>query len=74
MSLALPLIATGCPSPKVAPTRGVAIVDTGGVVSVDLLAGTNGGACNVAGCTPISASKFTIACWMSGSVGVGCPS
>ena len=69
-SVATPLITTGWPSMKLEPLPGVATEDMGGVVSVDWTAATSSD-CNVAGRTPISASKFTIACCMSGSVGVG---
>src|SRR5262249_49478649 len=63
VSFATPLIVTGWPSTKLAPLAGVEIDEVGG----DLAAAISPG-CNVAGCTPISASRFTIACWISGSV------
>ena len=43
------------------------IVDVGGVVSVDAVAGVSPDI-SVAGCTPMSANRFTVACCMAGSV------
>src|SRR5262245_57298237 len=42
------------------------MLDVGGVLSVDWLAMTRL-ACSVCGWTPISAKRFTIACWTFGS-------
>src|ERR1700730_8477177 len=73
VSFATPLIRTGWLSAKLEPLPGVETEDTGGVLSVDLAAPTSPD-CNDPGWTLISASRLTIACGMSGSVGVGGPS
>jgi len=60
-SPALPLIVTGDPKASVAPATGEPIVDDGGVVSDEALAGTRP-ASIVVGCTPMSARRLTVAC------------
>jgi hypothetical protein len=65
-SLAVPLIVTGVPALTFWPEAGLVIMDTGGVVSVDAWAAMSP-LCNVAGCTPISAKRFTVACCIFGS-------
>ena len=70
-SVAVPLMVTAEPSEKVAPDDGDVIVDVGGVVSVDCVAGASPDI-SVAGCTlPMSANRFTVACCMAGSVSRG---
>jgi hypothetical protein len=49
------------PAVTVVPAAGEDITDLGGVVSVEGVAGTSP-LCNVTGCTPISARRFTVAC------------
>ena len=53
------------PEEKVAPLEGEVIVAVGAVKSDDWEAAVKP-ACNVPGCTPISANKFTVACCISG--------
>jgi hypothetical protein len=64
--VAVPLIVTAVPVLTVWPEAGLVIMDTGGVVSVDACAVISP-LCNVAGCTPISAKRFTVACCIFGS-------
>src|SRR5262249_58590171 len=47
---------------------GAVIAAVGGVVSVEAVAATRPD-CSVAGCTPMSARRLTVACCMLGSVG-----
>jgi hypothetical protein len=68
-SLAVPVTATCVPSTGCAPAAGEVMLAVGGVVSADAVAGCNP-AIRVAGCTPMSANRFTVACCMLGSVGV----
>src|SRR6267378_2739366 len=60
-SVAVPDMVVGTPACN--PPDTVLTVVTGGVVSVDFVAGTSPG-CNVPGCTPISANRLTVACCM----------
>ncbi len=55
---------TGAKAAKEAPWAGEEIVTTGGLTSVDCVAGIKPD-CNVAGCIPISANRFTVACCIS---------
>src|SRR5215813_3288821 len=67
-SVAVPLMVTAEPSGKAAPADGEVIVDVGGVVSADCVAGVRPDI-SVAGCTlPMSANRFTVACCAAGSV------
>src|SRR5664279_1847475 len=73
-SVAVPEMSTVVPAFTVLPGAGAVIVDTGGVVSVDWDADCSPD-CRVAGCTPMSAKRLTVACCMSGSgAGVMVPS
>ena len=65
-SVAVPVMVTACPSEKVAPGDGEVIVEVGGVVSVDAVVDVSP-VISVAGCAPISARMFTVACCMTGS-------
>ena len=60
----MPLIVTGAPVGSVAPSDGDWIVDTGGVVSDDGLAGMSPAA-SEPGCTAMSANRLTVACCIS---------
>src|SRR4051794_16946738 len=51
-----------------APVEGDVIAEDGAVVSVDALAATSP-AVRVAGCAPMSANRFTVACCIRGSGG-----
>ena len=55
---------TGVKAETVAPSAGEMTSETGAVTSADAEAGTSP-ACSVAGCTPMSAKRFTVACCMS---------
>jgi hypothetical protein len=68
VSVAVPVIVTALPSASLAPDAGEVIVEVGGVVSVDLLAGASS-ELSVEGCAPISARRLTVACSMLGSGG-----
>ena len=59
----------GEPAVSVAPAEGEVIVDVGVAVSVDVLA-TVRPATRVVGCTPMSASRLTVAWRIEASVGV----
>jgi len=59
-SLAVPVMLTGVPIDTVTPVAGDVIIEVGGSESVDGLAGTSPG-WSVAGCTFMSASRFTVA-------------
>ena len=61
---------TVAPGSRLAPEAGEVMVDTGGVVSAEADAASNP-ACSVAGWTPMSANRFTVACCMFGSVTYG---
>src|SRR5207248_5725958 len=65
-SLAVPMIAMRTPLDTVAPAAGDVTVEVGAVVSLDAAAGTRP-ACNVCGCTSMSANRLTVACCMRGS-------
>jgi hypothetical protein len=65
-SLAVPLTVTGLPPCRFAPAAGEVMVEVGGVWSVEAVAGVKP-VCNVAGWTPMSANKLTVACCMLGS-------
>src|SRR6266852_4717883 len=67
VSVAVPLMVTAVPCWKVAPATGEVIDEVGGRLSVEAEAATRP-ACSVAGWTPISASKFTVACCIRTSV------
>ena len=64
-SVAVPVTVSGWPTGTVAPAAGVAMVDVGAVVSLLALAADNPD-CRVAGCTPMSAKRFTVA-WRTAS-------
>ncbi len=64
-SLAVPDIVTALPDCTVAPEVGELMEEIGGLTSVEAEAGINPD-CSVAGCTPISARRFTVACCMAG--------
>ncbi len=66
-SLAVPVTVTCVPSTGWAPPAGEVMMAVGGVVSVDAVAGCSP-AIRVAGCTPMSANRFTVACCMLASV------
>src|SRR5262249_15429863 len=66
-SVAVPVIVTEEPSDKLAPAAGEVIVDVGGVVSVDAVAGVSPDM-SVAGCAPMSADRVTVACCLAGLV------
>src|SRR5882762_3097558 len=66
MSEAVPVIVTGFVAVTDDPAPGYVIAADGATVSVDADAETRGGT-SVAGCTPMSASRFTVACCMEGS-------
>src|SRR5262249_6357899 len=59
---------TFAPSEKVAPWAGDVLGEVGGGVSADAVSGVSPDI-NVAGCAPISASRFTVACCMVESTG-----
>src|SRR5262249_792702 len=65
-SAAVPETVTVVFAPTFPPDTGEEITDDGATVSVDALAGTRP-PCRAAGCTPISASKLTVACCKFGS-------
>ncbi len=67
-SVAVPMIVTGAPVETTPPTGSV-ITEVGGVKSVDCVAATNPD-CSVAGCTPMSAKRLTVACFTRVSTGV----
>jgi hypothetical protein len=67
--VAVPEIVTEERATTVPPEAGKVIVDRGGVASVEAVAGTRP-VCSVAGCTSISARRFTVACCILISVGV----
>ena len=69
VSVAVPDTVTALPTLVLEPFAGAVMLAVGGVVSVDLLAATRP-VCRVAGWTPMSASRLTVACWMSWSTGV----
>ncbi len=66
LSAAVPLMVTGDIAGTVTPELGVATVTVGPTVSVDWLAATRVD-WRVTGCTPMSASRFTVACSCTGS-------
>jgi hypothetical protein len=70
---AVPVTCTAVPLVCVDPPLGELTVDVGGVWSVDAVAATRPGWI-VVGCTPMSASRLTVACCIAGSVGVESPS
>jgi hypothetical protein len=53
----------------VLPNAGEVIIDLGGVASVEAAA-SRSPLCRVAGCTPMSARRFTVACCILISLGV----
>src|SRR5438874_10627251 len=66
-STAVPLIDTRVPLSPDDPAAGDTIVDVGAKMSADIEAVTSGRlglapVCNVRGCAPMSASRFTVAC------------
>jgi hypothetical protein len=63
MSAAVPVMVTWRPAGRVEPDDGELMTDVGAVVSVDWAAATSPDR-SVAGCTPMSASRFTVACCM----------
>ncbi len=69
VSVAVPETVTGAPTAAVEPFAGAVMLAVGGVVSVDLLVATRP-VCRVAGWTPMSANRLTVACCMSWSTGV----
>src|SRR5262249_21465397 len=66
-SVAVPLMVTVLPWVRIEPPVGETIVEVGAVVSVDAVAATSP-AWRVAGCTPMSANRFTVACCIRTSV------
>ena len=61
-SVAVPVMVTGVPTGRVAPAAGEPIAVVGGVVSVEAVAAVSP-LRSVSGCTPMSANRFTVACW-----------
>ena len=66
-SVALPVMFAATPAGSEAPAAGVRMVDTGGVVSVEAVAGVSP-AWSETGCAPMSANRLTVACCMRTSV------
>ena len=64
----MPVIVTVLPFVNVAPADGEVIVEIGGVWSVDCVAAVRSDS-SVADCTPMSASRLTVACCIAGSGG-----
>ena len=62
-SVAVPVIVIAAPACTLAPAAGDVMVDTGGKESVDAVAKVNPD-WMLAGCTPISANRLTVACCM----------
>src|ERR1700680_4766956 len=65
-SVAVPVIVTGIPADTTPPGSGNVIEDVGATVSEEAEAVVRGD-CNVAGCTPISANRLTVACCIDAS-------
>src|SRR5829696_6016294 len=63
VSLAVPLTFTATPPGTVAPEAGEDTETVGPTVSVDLVARVSP-LCRAAGCAPMSASRFTVACFI----------
>ncbi|HTK77373.1 MAG TPA: hypothetical protein VL371_19065, partial [Gemmataceae bacterium] len=68
----MPEIVTLAPATKVVPAAGELIVEAGGVTSVEAVAVANP-VWRPAGCTPMSANRFTVACCMARSGVVAVP-
>ena len=68
-SAAVPAMLTCVPLVNVEPPAGEVMVAVGAVVSVDAVAATMPD-WSVAGCTPMSANRLTVACCMFASTGV----
>src|SRR5438874_1865560 len=68
-SVAVPVIVTADPAVKFAPLAGDVIVDVGASASAETEAPISP-ACSVVGCTPMSAKRFTVACFMRRSTAV----
>ena len=68
VSTAVPLTTTGVPIGTTDPAAGAVIVDTGAIVSVDLVAAARPDWRDAAS-TPMSASMFSVSCCMLTSVG-----
>src|SRR5207244_387983 len=66
---AVPVIVTGTPLVATNPAAGDVTADTGAIVSSDASAATRSD-CRAPGCTPMSASRFTVAWRMRVSDGV----
>ncbi len=66
LSVAVPVTVTAVFAATLLPADGDVMVDTGGVVSVDAVAGSRPG-CSVVGCAFMSARMFTVACCMFAS-------
>ncbi len=60
-SIAVPATTAGSFTGIVVPAVGEVMLEVGGVVSVEAVAGVRPD-CSVAGCTPMSANRFTVAC------------
>ena len=67
-SVAVPLTVSGWPTGTVAPSAGDEMVDVGAVVSL-LAVAADSPDCRVAGCTPMSANRLTVA-WRTASSAV----
>src|ERR1700674_1268941 len=65
-SVAVPVMVTGIPADTTPPGSGKVIEDVGATVSEEAEAVVRGD-CNVAGCTPISANRLTVACCIEAS-------
>src|ERR1700682_1347125 len=65
-SVAVPVIVTGIPADTVPPGSGNVIEDVGATASDEAEAEVRGD-CKVAGCTPISANRLTVACCIDAS-------
>lgn len=66
LSVAVPVTVTGVPTLALLPDAGAVIVADAPVLSV-LFAAALSPAWSVAGWASMSASRFTVACWMAGS-------
>ena len=65
VSVAVPWMVTGVETGSVAPAAGDVTCEAGAVASADAVAGTSVTSSD-AGCAPMSASRLTVACCMSG--------
>src|SRR6516165_3637560 len=72
-SEAVPVTVMVVPACTAVPFAGEVMTEIGGVVSVDFVARLSP-VCSVAGCTPMSANRFTVACCMFGSAAKPFPS